>query len=458
MVYITTKRAPVYHQMTLDDLLNDAVSADDFGYSQNSTSTYTYTVERPRNGMLKMDRLLELIDSLERFNTYAQRLHCVADRRTLFQTFYLAKRSKGMPYFVRSLFKTQGRYVQCDYKQAFRDLALAIHPLLEQHETTEQETIFASCEDGVKAVLTRLGFDLSKVDFGEALKGAFRRIDVPKPALQSALGSLKRIFEEDFKALYHTSAYAYVPGRCTIDSRRRHQKNDSHWFGYLDLSNFFNSTTIDFVMKMLPMIFPFSEVIATPAGKEALEKAVSLAFLNGGLPQGTEISPLLTNIMMIPIDHALANKLHWYKNQSYVYTRYADDFEISSQYGFNIREIEKVIKDVLASFGAPFTVNETKTSYGSRAGSNWHLGVMLNKDNNITVGYKNIRAFKTKLFQFVMDAQSGNPWSLSEVKKLDGLRSYYTMVEGETISKIVDHMSKTTGVDIPATIRQALRA
>lgn len=40
--------------------------------------------------------------------------------------------------------------------------------------------------------------------------GGLRRIDAPKPELMNALRNLKTIFEEDFHALYHTSAFAYV--------------------------------------------------------------------------------------------------------------------------------------------------------------------------------------------------------------------------------------------------------
>ena len=40
--------------------------------------------------------------------------------------------------------------------------------------------------------------------------GGLRKINAPNPELMNALRRLKTIFEEDFKALYHTSAFAYV--------------------------------------------------------------------------------------------------------------------------------------------------------------------------------------------------------------------------------------------------------
>ena len=101
---------------------------------------------------------------------------------------------------------------------------------------------------------------------------------------------------------YHTAAFAYVKKRSTVDAVKRHQKNSSKWFAKLDLHDFFGSTTLDYAISMFSMVFPFSEIVKEPQGEEALRTAMSLAFLNGGLPQGTPISPLITNVMMIPVD------------------------------------------------------------------------------------------------------------------------------------------------------------
>lgn len=170
--------------------------------------------------------------------------------------------------------------------------------------------------------------------------GGLRRIDAPKPELMNALRNLKTIFEEDFRALYHTSAFAYVKNRCTVDAVKRHQKNNSKWFGKLDLHDFFGSTTLDYVIKMFSMVFPFSEIVKFPNGEAELRKALDLAFLNGGLPQGTPLSPLITNVMMIPVDYKLANAFRDFDKQRFIYTRYADDFIISSKVDFDVHRVE----------------------------------------------------------------------------------------------------------------------
>lgn len=288
-------------------------------------------------------------------------------------------------------------------------------------------------------------------------RGGLRKIDAPNPELMDALRQLKTIFEDDFKALYHTNAFSYIKHRSTIDAVKKHQANESKWFAKYDLSNFFGSTTIDFVIKMFGLVFPFSEVLKSSVGESVFRKAIELAFLDGGLPQGTPISPLITNIMMIPVDYKLSNGLRNFNDQRFIYTRYADDFIISSRHTFNFREIEKFVTDTLKGFDAPFDIKSEKTRYGSSAGSNWNLGVMLNKDNNITIGHKNKRRFQAMIASYIMDKQSGVNWDKSDVQTMEGYRNYYRMIEGDAIDRIVDHIGSKFGVDVIQLIKKDLQ-
>ena len=210
--------------------------------------------------------------------------------------------------------------------------------------------------------------------------------------------------------------------------------------------------------RLSGVFFPFSEVVSDEHGKEALTTAIELAFLDGGLPQGTPISPLITNVMMIPVDHKLANSFRDFNRQRFIYTRYADDFLISSRYDFSFREVEQHIVDVLKSFDAPFTIKSEKTRYGSSSGSNWNLGVMLNKDNQITVGYKKKRQFQAMLTSYVLDTKNGISWDKNDIQVMEGYRNYYHMVEGEAIDRIVEHIGEKYGVNIVKMIKDDLRA
>ena len=455
MYYITVKQSPMYHQMTLEEFLFETESRPQL-INSNTTNTRTYEVENISDKFLKRVDVAQLIMPLIQFNQTFESMRN-QPRETLYRTFYTEKKGKGMPYIFKKIFKIQKSFVECNSSEVCRTIGNTLRQMFKEHPTEEDAILTKESVDFCVVFLTKNGFSITSEQLLSIIKEAYRRIDAPKLELSNALRHLKAIFEERFNSLYHTSAFAYIPERSTLDAIKRHQANESKWFGKYDLSNFFGSTTADFILHMFSMVFPFSEVVKTPLGKKELETAISLCTLNGVLPQGTPISPMITNIMMIPVDYKLSNGLRSFNNQRYTYTRYADDFLVSSKYTFKFKEIEKYIIDTLASFNAPFSIKSEKTRYGSSAGSNWNLGVMLNKDNKITVGHENKRKFQAILTSYVKDRENGTPWDLSEIRAMEGTRNYYKQVEGDTIDKLVAYMSKKLGVDIVSLIKEDLK-
>lgn len=394
-MYVTVFQSPRHHQISLEDLLCGTVP-DYPMISNNTTNTRTYETW-DGNRLVDGPAILHMIASLRKFNRKYEDLHNTEDRRSLYHSFKIPKRH-----------------------------------------------------------------------------GGWRQIDAPGDELMTALRELKKLLEEPVVfcngklrgATYHTSAFAYIKGRSTIDAVKRHQVNKSKWFAKLDLHDFFGSTTLDFVMKQLSTIYPFAHMMDSSFdGKVQLQKALSLAFLDGKLPQGTPVSPLITNLMMIPIDFKLSNgfrEFHTVRNgkphdQRFVYTRYADDFIISSRYDFNVHDVEDYVVRVLSDFEAPFTINDTKTRYGSSAGRNWNLGVMLNAQNQITVGNKKKRQFQCALHNFISDHKNGNAWSYEDLAHTLGLYSYYHMVEPDAIDGIIRHFNQKNQVNVLKMMKEAMK-
>lgn len=287
--------------------------------------------------------------------------------------------------------------------------------------------------------------------------GGLRPIDAPNSELMNALRELKAILENSFYALYHTSAFAYIHGRSTIDSDRRHQSNESRWYLKLDMKNFFPSINEDFLMSMLEQIFPFCVFINYDYGyKEELRKALSLCFLNNSLPQGTPTSPMLTNILMIPIDYTIS-KMCREHNPYLCYTRYADDLLISSKYTFKWTEVQSNIMHIMDEFHCPFHLNNEKTRYGSSSGRNWNLGLMINKDNNITVGHDNKKKYKTMIFRFMTDYLQKNYWDIIDVQKFLGITSYYMYIEPVYFSQILKRYSAKFNLDVMTAAKSLLQ-
>lgn len=289
--------------------------------------------------------------------------------------------------------------------------------------------------------------------------GKTRPIDEPLPPLRAAQDQLVQIIEACMPATHHSAAYAYVKQRETLDAVKKHQSNDSHWFAKFDFTNFFGSTTPAFLENMLAQIYPFSWL--NEQGEwEVVSKALSVCFLRGGLPQGSPASPLLTNIMMIPIDYALNKTLHNFDRRSFIYTRYADDIQISCKVDFDVKVIERLITDTLKQFNAPFHLNREKTHYGSRAGRNWMLGIKLNAENKTTVGYMNKKFMKAMLTNYVLDRKKGpeRKWTLNEIQTMSGNLSYYRHVEQEYFDQIVTRLGEKFGVNIDAAIKEDIKA
>lgn len=283
--------------------------------------------------------------------------------------------------------------------------------------------------------------------------GGLRQIDAPKDELQSQLSRLSRMLTDDFGLLYHTAAFAYVKGRSIVDCVSKHKKNESKWYLKTDFSGFFPNTTLDYTMKMMSMIFPMSEVCKSEKGYNALKTALSLGFLNGGLPQGTTLSPALTNIISIPMDHALFNAL---AKKNIVYTRYADDMHISAVNKFPYKDVVNLIRETLKEFGAPYELKDEKTHFGSRAGRNWNLGLMVNKDNNITVGYRNKKYFKAAMTNLILDTKNGKLWDVGDVMHLRGQLSFYEMVEPEYFKGTLKRLGEKWNVNTTDIFNQYL--
>ena len=114
--------------------------------------------------------------------------------------------------------------------------------------------------------------------------------------------------------------------------------------------------------------------------------------------------------------------------------------------------------DTLAEFNAPFSIKPEKTRYGSSAGRNWNLGLMLNKNNEITIGHKRKKEFKAMLDNYMRDRKSGNGWCHNDIQVLGGLISYYKMVERDYINYVLRQYSEKHGADIEHSIKADLSA
>ena len=264
--------------------------------------------------------------------------------------------------------------------------------------------------------------------------GGLRTITAPNPEFKEVLNTVLKTLSEASKCLTHNAAYAYVKERSIKDANEQHQQNESQWFLHLDLEDFFPNCTSERIYSTLTQIYPFYYL--STYHLTILKEIIDICCLNGALPQGSPISPWLSNLIMIPIDYAMYNFCKRYNpfNEHFVYTRYADDFTISCKKQFNWNKLIEQIKPLIE----PFTIKATKTHYGSRAGSNWNLGLMLNKDNNITLGHVKKHTLNAMLHNFLKDFSNNIRWSKADTYVLQGNLSFLKHIEPEYYDYILN--------------------
>lgn len=457
MIYVTQKAPMFTKQMSIEDFLySDDPTPSHVVHSEADTRTLCYNDSELPERLRCSSRIPGMVGYLKVFNDQYENLR-TCERVELYDTFYQEKKGRGMKQVFRDVFATQKKYIACDSHKVCSEISRLLKRLLTRHPASEDDALRAEIFGEISKTLADNGFDSTLVDMPGILKTSYRRIDAPVEQLQNALEELKEAFEgEPFNALYHTGAFAYVKKRSAYKAVKRHADGDSRWYSHYDFENFFGSTTLDFVMDMFKMVYPFSEVCRREDGYAELRKAVELGFLNGGLPQGTKLSPTLTNIMMIPFDFRMMNTLKDFDRRRFVYTRYADDLTITCSIHFDVKKIEGLIGKILTELNAPFHLKPGKTSYHSRSGANWNLGLMVNKDNNITVGHDKKRDFRAAVYNYATDRKDGKRWSPGDLMALMGIYSYYKSVEGDTIDEIVCKMGNKVGIDVLASIKEDL--
>ena len=158
--------------------------------------------------------------------------------------------------------------------------------------------------------------------------GGDRTIHAPVPSLKGILRSLNLILQCIFEAPH--VATGFVPGKSIVDNAAKHVGR--HYVLNVDLKDFFHSFTRNDV-KLAFMYEPF----------DLREDREPLAFLLASLcthplevdgklvpvlPQGSPVSPVLTNILCRKLDRRLTGLA---KRYGLIYTRYADDLTFSSQ-------------------------------------------------------------------------------------------------------------------------------
>lgn len=251
--------------------------------------------------------------------------------------------------------------------------------------------------------------------------GGYRDIYAPNDELKQLQRTVMHIMRDKRHILEHNAAHGFVKGRNCKTALKVHKANESNWFLKLDFHNFFPSWDIPSLTRQLTYLYNFSEL---PIGT-VTRKIVELSSMDGHLVQGSPLSPYLTNLAMIPFDYTMTE---YAKMHGIIYTRYADDMLFSSKERKVLEEVEAFVSELIKQMELPIELNESKTRLGSCAGRNWNLGIMYNRDHQLTVGYRNKHLMKVIIHK-------KDELSLEELLRWRGVLTYYKSIEPEYFAR-----------------------
>ena len=253
--------------------------------------------------------------------------------------------------------------------------------------------------------------------------GGFREICAPDDALKTIQENILKTFTKNLRFLPHNAAHGFTKKRNCRTALEVHRKHESRWFLKLDIKDFFPNTTSAILSDAMNKVYPFC--LMSDNQKNTL---IQVCTLNGATPQGAPTSPMLTNMVMVPIDVAITK---YCKEHNLIYTRYADDILISSKVDFNWQEVQEEIQKLLKYY----EIKKEKTRYGSFNGRNWNLGLMYNNQYRITVGHKKKQLVKNMVHNYMTreEERTYENWY-----KLIGTVGYCNYIEPEYFSKYLD--------------------
>jgi group II intron reverse transcriptase/maturase len=194
--------------------------------------------------------------------------------------------------------------------------------------------------------------------------GEFRMLGVPtifdRVCQQALLNRLEPIFEP----VFDEANFGYRRGRSTKDAMRKVWKeiqSGREWIVDADLKDFFGSVDHEKLLTLVAQRIADGRVLRLI---RAMLKAGSYGkgrlFPSGrGTPQGSVVSPLLSNILLTPFDQEMRRK-------GYQLTRFADDWVVTCASAAEARTAITAALRILSELGVQLHPQKTRVVHVQR--------------------------------------------------------------------------------------------
>ena len=202
------------------------------------------------------------------------------------------------------------------------------------------------------------------VEIPKGTTGATRPLGIPTVSDRIAQTVVKMYLEPQVEPHFHPDSYGYRPGKSALDAvgvtRKRCWRQD--WVIDLDIKGFFDNLDHDLVMRAVrrhtkqPWILLYVERwLKAPVQR----KDGSLEVRLKGTPQGSVISPLLSNLFM---HYAFDEWLR--RNFPHIlFARFADDAVIHAKSLSQAEYVLEAVRERLGQCGLELHKEKTKIAY-----------------------------------------------------------------------------------------------
>ena len=160
----------------------------------------------------------------------------------------------------------------------------------------------------------------------EGAKGKFRKLGIPVIMDRIVGASMTLVFEDIFDPGFTESNFGFRKGKSqhqAIEQVRRMVEEGYEWCASVDLKSFFDEIPHDLILRLIRRKIADERLVTLVA--RALKAGVIVEGkyekTTKGSPQGSPLSPMLSNIVLNELDHEL-------ERRGLKYCRWADDFLI----------------------------------------------------------------------------------------------------------------------------------
>jgi RNA-directed DNA polymerase len=157
--------------------------------------------------------------------------------------------------------------------------------------------------------------------------GGQRGLGIPNVADRVVMEAVRRVLEPLYEPTFHASSHGFRPGRSchtAITEAKKHVRQGYEWVVDIDLEKFFDRVNHQRLLARLAQRVDDRRLLVLIGRMLKAEVVLPDGVVIGvdeGVPQGSPLSPLLSNIVLDELDTELARRGHRF-------VRYADDCNV----------------------------------------------------------------------------------------------------------------------------------